>query len=226
MGWVERFILPAPTDIVNALILNWSDILMHTGVTFFEGITGLLVAVVFSFAMAIIMDQFVLVKKAIYPSLVISQTVPIIIIAPLLAMWFGFGIAPKIFVVVLVCFFPITINLIEGLQSVDQELIDLVRSMGARKIQIFSKIKFPYALPYFFSGLKIAATYSIMGAVIGEWLGGKAGLGVYMLRARHAFALDLVFASILVIVILSIGVFYGIAMIQKAIMPWEKLKEE
>jgi len=225
MGWVERFILPAPTDIINALILNWADILMHTGVTFFEGITGLLVAVVFSFAMAVIMDQFALVKKAVYPSLVISQTVPIIIIAPLLAMWFGFGIAPKIFVVVLVCFFPITINLIEGLQSVDQELIDLVRSMGARKFQIFTKIKVPYALPYFFSGLKIASTYSIMGAVIGEWLGGKAGLGVYMLRARHAFALDLVFASILVIVILSIGVFYGIVMIQKAIMPWEKSKQ-
>lgn len=226
MGWVERYILPAPTDITNALIRNWSDIIMHTGVTFFEGIIGLLVAVFFSFVVAIIMDQFIIVKKAVYPTLVISQTVPIIIIAPLLAMWFGFGIAPKIFVVVLVCFFPITVNLIEGLQSVDKELIDLVRSMGARKIQIFTKIKFPYALPYFFSGLKIAATYSIMGAVIGEWLGGKTGLGVFMLRARHAFALDLVFASILVIVILSIGVFYGIAMIQKAIMPWEKSKEE
>lgn len=226
MGWVKRYILPSPTDIINALIGNWSDIMMHTGVTFFEGISGLLVAVVFSFIMAIIMDQSSMVKKAIYPNLVISQTVPIIVIAPLLAMWFGFGIAPKIFVVVLVCFFPITISLIEGLQSVDQELIDLVRSMGAKKIQIFTKIKFPYALPYFFSGLKIAATYSIMGAIIGEWLGGKAGLGVFMLRARHAFALDLVFASILVIVVLSIAVFYSIAMLQKAIMPWEKSKEE
>jgi ABC-type nitrate/sulfonate/bicarbonate transport system permease component len=226
MGWIERFILPAPTDIVYALINNWSVIMIHTGVTFFEGITGLFVAIVFSFIMAIIMDQYLIIKKAIYPTLIISQTVPIIIIAPLLAMWFGFGIAPKIFVVVLVCFFPIIINLIEGLQSVDQELINLVRSMGASKIQIFTKIKFPFSLPYFFSGLKIAATYSIMGAVIGEWLGGKAGLGVYMLRARHSFALDLVFASILVIVILSIAIFYGITIIQKAIMPWEKSKEE
>jgi len=98
--------------------------------------------------------------------------------------------------------------------------------MGATKSQIFAKIKFPSALPYFFSGLKIAATYSIMGAVIGEWLGGKSGLGVYMLRARHAFALDLVFAAILVIVIVSIMLFYGITGIQKALMPWEKLKEE
>ena len=226
LGVVERYTLPSPSDIVNALIVNGSDIMMHTGVTFFEGMTGLLVAVLLALLMAIVMDQFPVVKKAIYPVLVISQTVPIIVIAPLLAMWFGFGIAPKIFVVVLVCFFPITVNLIEGLQSVDGELINLVRSMGATRRQIFAKIKFPSALPYFFSGLKIAATYSIMGAVIGEWLGGKAGLGVYMLRARHAFALDLVFASILVIVILSIVLFYGIAGIQRALMPWEKLKEE
>ena len=226
LGVVERYILPSPTDIVTALTANWSDIMMHTGVTFFEGMTGLLVAVCLSLIMAIVMDQLPVVKKAIYPVLVISQTVPIIVIAPLLAMWFGFGIAPKIFVVVLVCFFPITVNLIEGLQSVDGELINLVRSMGATRRQIFAKIKFPSALPYFFSGLKIAATYSIMGAVIGEWLGGKAGLGVYMLRARHAFALDQVFASILVIVILSIMLFYGIAGIQRALMPWEKLKEE
>ncbi len=226
LGVVERYTLPSPSDIVNALIVNGSDIMMHTGVTFFEGMTGLLVAVFLSLIMAVVMDQFPVVKKAIYPVLVISQTVPIIVIAPLLAMWFGFGIAPKIFVVVLVCFFPITVNLIEGLQSVDGELINLVRSMGATKSQIFAKIKFPSALPYFFSGLKIAATYSIMGAVIGEWLGGKAGLGVYMLRARHAFALDLVFASILVIVVLSIVLFYGIAGMQRALMPWEKLKEE
>lgn len=226
LGWVERYILPAPTDIINALIENWSDIMMHAWVTFFEGMIGLFVAMVLSLIMAVAMDQFPIVKKAIYPTLVISQTIPIIVIAPLLAMWFGFGIAPKIFVVVLVCFFPITINLIEGLQSVDQELIDLVRSMGGKKNQIFKKIKFPFALPYFFTGMKIGATYSIMGAVIGEWLGGKAGLGVYMLRARHAFALDLVFASILVIIVLSIAVFYGIELIQKVMMPWEKLKEE
>lgn len=225
-GLVERYILPSPLDIINALAKNWSPILMHTGVTFFEGMTGLLVSIIFSFVVAVTMDQFAMVKKALYPILVISQTVPIIIIAPLLAMWFGFGIAPKIFVVVLVCFFPITVNLIEGLQSVDYEFIDLVRSMGGRKIQVFTKIKLPFALPYFFSGLKIAATYSIMGAVIGEWLGGKAGLGVFMLRARHSFALDLVFAAILVIVVLSIGVFYGIALIQKTIMPWERVKEE
>jgi ABC-type nitrate/sulfonate/bicarbonate transport system permease component len=226
LGVVERYILPSPADILKALAENRSEIIAHAGVTFYEGIIGLLMAVGFSLLMAVVMDRFATVKKAVYPILVISQTIPIIVIAPLIAMWFGFGIAPKIFVVVLVCFFPITVNMIEGLQSVDLELINLLRSMSATKRQIFSKIKLPSALPYFFTGLKIAATYSIMGAVIGEWLGGKAGLGVYMQRARHAFAMDLVFASILVIVVLSILLFYGIAMIQRVVMPWEKLKEE
>lgn len=226
LGLVERYILPSPTDIIAALIDNRADLIKHTAVTFFEGLSGLAVAIFLSLVMAVIMDLFPIVKKAIYPVLVMSQTVPIIVIAPLLAMWFGFGIAPKIFVVVLVCFFPITVNLIEGLQGVDGELINLVRSMGATKSQIFTKIKFPSALPYFFSGLKMAATYSIMGAVIGEWLGGKSGLGVYMLRARHAFALDLVFASIVVIVIVSIALFYSITVVQRLVMPWEKLKEE
>jgi ABC-type nitrate/sulfonate/bicarbonate transport system permease component len=156
--------------------------------------------------------------------IVMSQTVPIIVIAPLMAMWFGFGILPKIFVVVLVCFFPVTISLIEGLQGVDQELIDLMRTMGASRLQIFMKIKIPFTMPNFFSGLKIAATYSIMGAVIGEWLGGEAGLGVFMLRARHAFALDKVFASIIVIVFLSVTLFYIIAALQRLTMPWAQSK--
>ena len=188
--------------------------------------TGLFVAIVISLLMAVLMDESKLIKKSIYPLLVMSQTVPIIVIAPLVAMWFGFGIQPKIFIVVLVCFFPVTISLIEGLQSVDYELIDLMRSMGASNIQIFTKIKLPYTLPNFFSGLKIAATYSIMGAVIGEWLGGKSGLGIYMERARHSFAFDRVFASIIVIIIVSIMLFYGIEVLQKITMPWAKLKEE
>ncbi|MBN2259701.1 MAG: ABC transporter permease [Clostridiales bacterium] len=225
-GWIERFILPSPSDVIISLWVNSSEIFKHTKVTLFEGLVGLVFAIAFSFLMAILMDQVKWIKKIMYPMLVISQTVPIIIIAPLVAMWFGFGIAPKVFVVVLVCFFPITISLIDGLQSVDFELINLLKSMGATKMEIFLKVKFPFTLPGFFSGLKIAATYSIMGAVIGEWLGGKSGLGVYMLRARHSFSLDKVFASIVVIILLSISIFYLISILQKIIMPWAKFKEE
>jgi ABC-type nitrate/sulfonate/bicarbonate transport system permease component len=123
-------------------------------------------------------------------------------------------------VVVLVCFFPITISLLEGLASVDQELLDLLRAMGANKIQIYRIVKLPSVLPNFFSGLKIAGTYSVMGAIIGEWVGGKKGLGVYMLRVRHSFATDKVFATIIVITLLSIIMLKGIHRIEKKSMPW------
>lgn len=226
IGWVRRYMLPSPTDVVEALFEQFPVLMPHLGITLLEGFTGLFAAIVFSLVMAILMDVIPGLKRAVYPLLVMSQTVPIIVIAPLVAMWFGFGIQPKIFVVVLVCFFPITISLIEGLQGVDRELIDLMRAMGAKRFQIFTKIKLPFTLSNFFSGLKIAATYSIMGAVIGEWLGGSAGLGVYMERARHSFAMDRVFASILLIILVSVALFYGIESLQKFIMPWAKSKEE
>ena len=145
------------------------------------------------------MDLSETVKRAVYPLLVFSQTVPIIVLAPLFAMWFGFGTLPKIVVVTLVCFFPITVSITEGLAGVDPELIDLMRSMGARRYQIFIKVKFPAALIGFFSGLKIAVTYSIMGAIIGEWMGGSAGLGVYMMRVKNSYAYDKMFAAIVLI---------------------------
>ncbi|OPL09653.1 MAG: ABC transporter permease [delta proteobacterium ML8_F1] len=226
LGWVAPYILPSPLAIVKELFASFQILLYHTAITFMEGMAGLMAATLIAFFTALAMDRYPGVKKALYPLLVISQTVPIIIIAPLIAMWFGFGIAPKIFVVILVCFFPITISLADGLSEVDSELIDLLRSMGATPFDIYTKIKLPYTLSNFFSGLKIAATYSIMGAVIGEWLGGKAGLGVYMLRARNSFALEKVFASILIIVLLSIGIFGLIKLGQKKAMPWAQLQED
>jgi len=226
LGLVKPYILPSPAAIVTELFSSFKVLVYHAAITFMEGIVGLLAATLIAFITALLMDRYAGVKKALYPLLVISQTVPIIIIAPLIAMWFGFGIAPKIFVVVLVCFFPVTISLTDGLSEVDPELIDLLRSMGARPYAIYTKVKLPYTLSNFYSGLKIAATYSIMGAVIGEWLGGKAGLGVYMLRARNSFALEKVFASILIIVLLSIGIFGLIKWIQKRTMPWAHLQED
>jgi ABC-type nitrate/sulfonate/bicarbonate transport system permease component len=137
-------------------------------------------------------------------------------------MWFGFGVLPKVMVVILVCFFPIVVSLLEGLGSLDNDLLNLMKSMKANRWQIFYLAKFPASLGSFFSGLKIAATYSIIGAVIGEWMGGKAGLGVYMTRVRQSFALDKVFASILVIIILSMILFKIIELIQLFAMPWKR----
>ena len=219
-GIIKKFILPSPVDIVITFLRILPDIKWHLLTTLEEAFIGFVVAIFFSVILALLMDNIKGLKKVFYPYLVVSQTIPIIALAPLFVIWFGFGQFPKILVVVLVCFFPIVINLIDGLSSVDDEMISLLKSMGASKLQIFKLLKFPASMVNFFSGLRIAATYSIMGAVIGEWLGGEKGLGVYMIRVKHSFALDKVFAVILIVVVLSLLQFKIISIIQKILMPW------
>lgn len=223
MQMVEKYILPSPKDISIALF-NMPDIMIHLNTTLKEAVIGFIVAIGFAIILALVMDGIAIVKKAIYPIVLISQTVPIIALAPLFVIWFGFGILPKIIVVVLVCFFPVLISLLEGFNSVDSDTINLLKSMGATKFQIFKLAKFPSSMVNFFAGLRIAATYSIMGAIIGEWLGGEAGLGVYMIRYKHSYALDKVFAIILIIIILSLILFKGITIFQALLMPWETKK--
>ena len=220
MGAISRIVLPAPTDVGSTLIKILPDIQNHILVTIVEAITGFFISILLALILAILMDSVKLIKKAIYPILVVSQTVPLIVLAPLFVMWFGYGMLPKIIVVVSVCFFPILISLLDGLSSVDKDMINLLKSMKASRLQIFRMVKFPGAMVSFFSGLRIAATYSIMGAVIGEWMGGRAGLGIYMTRVKHSFAYDKTFAAIVVIVILSMMVFYAVRLLQKLIMPW------
>lgn len=221
-GIIARYILPSPWDIFIVGINIMPEIKEHIFTTLQEALIGLVVAIILSVILALLMDNFPLIRKAIQPLLVVSQTIPIMVLAPLFVMWFGFGILPKIMVVIMVCFFPIVVSLLEGLNSLDQDLLNLMKSMKANRWQIFYLAKFPASLGNFFSGLKIAATYSIIGAVIGEWMGGKSGLGVYMTRVRQSFALDKVFASILIIIILSIILFKMIELIQFLVMPWKR----
>ena len=222
-GIVARYILPSPFDIIKVCVTVFPTITGHIFTTLQEALVGLAVAIALSLILAVLMDNFLLIKKALQPLLVISQTIPIMVLAPLFAMWFGFGILPKIIVVILVCFFPIVISLLEGLSSIDQDLLNLMKSMKANRWQIFYLAKFPASLGSFFSGLKIAATYSVIGAVIGEWMGGKSGLGVYMTRVRQSFALDKVFATILIIIALSMVLFKLIELVQFLVMPWKRV---
>lgn len=222
-GLIARYILPSPWDVLIVCVRILPDIKEHIYTTLQEALTGLIVAIILSVMLAVIMDNFVIIRKAVQPLLVVSQTVPVMILAPLFAMWFGFGIFPKIMVVILVCFFPIVVSLSEGLNSLDRDFLNLMKSMKANRWQIFYLAKFPSSLNNFFSGLKIAATYSIIGAVIGEWMGGKSGLGVYMTRVRQSFALDKVFATILIIIVLSIVLFKIIELIQFLVMPWRRV---
>ncbi|HHT98354.1 MAG TPA: ABC transporter permease [Clostridiales bacterium] len=217
---VPAYILPGPIRIIKTLFMNLPVLKEHIIVTSLEAIAGFVISAIFAIAICLLMDSITIVKKAIYPLIIVSQTIPIITIAPLFAIWFGFGYLPKVVIVVLVCFFPITISLLEGLSSVDEDLLNLIKSMGANKIQTYKMVKLPAAMPSFFSGLKIAGTYSIMGATIGEWVGGKRGLGVYMLRVKHSFATDKVFATIIVITLLSILLLKVIGIIERKSMPW------
>ncbi|MGI6605217.1 MAG: ABC transporter permease [bacterium] len=198
----------------------------HAYVTLFEALLGFLVSVALAFVLAVAMDSLPLLGRALYPLLVTTQTIPIISVAPLFLIWFGYGLLPKVLVVVLVCFFPVAVSLLQGLTAVDPDLIDLLRSMGASKVMVLRLIKLPAALPSLFSGLKIAATYSIMGAVIGEWLGAQAGLGYYMTLAQRSFLTARVFATILIITVLSLGVFKVIEVLEGLLIPWRRLHSE
>jgi ABC-type nitrate/sulfonate/bicarbonate transport system permease component len=219
-GFIPAYILPAPSIIIYSLVINFRLMWLHILVTVFETLSGFAAAVFLGMLIAILMDGLPFIKKVFYPLIVTSQTIPIITIAPLFIIWFGYGYLPKIIIVVLICFFPISVSFLQGLGSVDPDLINLLNSMGAKKYQIYKIVKFPASLPSLFSGLKIAATYSIMGATIGEWVGGKDGIGVYMLRAKFSFATDKVFGAIIVITFLSILLLKLIEFIEKKSMPW------
>jgi len=219
---IPNYILPAPSATIKALFNNGELLLMHTKTTLFEAIVGFFLAIVFSLLISVAMNRYKIIKSMIYPILIISQTVPIIAIAPLFIIWFGWGQLPKILIVILVCFFPIAVNVTEGLDNVDNDLIDMMKVMKASPTQIFTKVQLPAVLPAFFSGIKIAATYSIMGAVIAEWTGGQSGLGIYMIRVMRSYMTDALFADILIIVTISIGFFQTVNLIGKKMMPWKK----
>lgn len=222
---IPEYILPSPLSIGKALYKNFYLLLSHSKYTIIAAFSGLVIAVILSILISFIMNKNEMVKKIIYPLLVISQTIPIIALAPLVMIWFGLGLMPKIFTVTLVCFFPLTINITEGLSETSAEELELLEVMGASSWEILKNIQIPSTLANFFSGLKISATYSIMGAVIGEWLGGNKGLGVYMIRSMHTYNVSNLFAGIITIVMLSIIFFKCTELMSWLMMPWDRKRE-
>ena len=225
MGLVPGFMLPSPIDVGEALVSDFPLLMHHAGVTLLEAFLGLVAGVLLGFCCAALMDTFPLVKSALYPILVLTQTIPPVAIAPLLILWFSYGIVPKVILVVLVSFFPMAVGLLEGFQSVDPDMVKLLKSMGADRLQIFCNVKFPSAMGNFFSGLKIAVSYSIVGAVIAEWLGGFTGLGVYMTRVKKSLSYDKMFAVILLVSLISLLLMEAVKYIQYKSMPWDHLDD-
>lgn len=223
---IAFWILPTPLDVLRVFQEQSGLIWTHLKPTLWASAGGLVLATVLGVVCAMAMHSSRIVKQLFYPYLIVSQTVPIIAVAPLIILWFGFGISAKIFVVVLVCFFPIALGLFDGLRQVSQEQIRLLKSMGAGAWQIYRLLKIPAALPNFFTGLKLAATYSVMGAVIGEWLGGDAGLGIYLTRSTKSFRTAHVFAAILAIVVLSLLMFGLVALLDRLLLAWHYKKLE
>ncbi len=226
-GLVPGYMLPSPIEVIQAFIADFPALMRHSRVTLLEATLGLVCGVTLGFLCAALMDNFEPVRKGLYPILVLTQTVPPVAIAPLLILWFSYGIAPKVVLVVLVSFFPIAVGLLEGFQSVDPDMIRLMRSMKANRWQIFWHVKFPNALGEFFSGLKIAVSYSVVGAVIAEWLGGLEGLGVYMTRVKKSYNYDKMFAVIFLVSAISLLLMAIVKVAQYQAMPWNHcLKEE
>lgn len=225
MEFVPAYMLPSPIDVVKAFADNFSIMMKQAAVTLQETLYGLLIGIAIAFVIASLMDRFTIINKALYPVLVVTQTIPTIAIAPLLVLWMGFGMAPKITLVVITTFFPISIGLLNGFQRVDEDAINLMRSMGAKRLQIFRIIKLPNATASFFSGLRISAAYAVVGAVVSEWLGGFEGLGVYMTRVKKAYAFDKMFAVIVFISAISLVLMGIVVLLEKISMPWVHKKE-
>ncbi|MBP3892430.1 MAG: ABC transporter permease [Atopobiaceae bacterium] len=224
MGFVPNFLLPSPTQVVSALVTDVQLLASHAGTTILEAVLGLAIGVAVGFVAAVLMDRFETIYLAFDPLITISQTIPTVAIAPLLVLWFGYGLAPKVILIVLTTFFPVAVSLVSGFRSVDPDMIDLMRTMGASDLQIFTQVKLPAALDQFFSGLRISATYAIVGAVISEWLGGFNGLGVYMTRVRKSFAYDRMFAVIILISLLSLLLMKLVDLLERVCMPWKHVE--
>lgn len=226
LGFVANYLLPTPLQVASALVEDAGLLAGHTATTLVEAAAGLGIGVALGFVLAVAMDRFELVYLALEPLLTISQTVPTVAIAPLLVLWFGYGLAPKVILVVIGTFFPVAVSLIRGFKSVDPDQIDLMRTMKASEWQVFWYVKLPAAADQFFSGFAISATYAIVGAVISEWLGGNQGLGVYMTRVRKSFSYNKMFASIIVISALSLALMKAVDLLQRVLMPWKRTERK
>jgi len=217
---IPTYLLPSPAVTVGAIVRDAGLLGRHIAITLIETLTGLGMAVFAGITVAILMNSSRLSRDLIYPPLVLSQAIPLIAIAPLILIWFGLGMLAKVLIVAFVCFFPITVNAYEGFRTVDPALRDLLEAFGASRADRYRHLYIPATLPGILAGLKIAATYSVLGAVVGEWLGGSVGIGVYMTRALQSFRTDRLFGAILVVMLISLVLFKAVDVLGRILTPW------
>ena len=219
---IPEFLLPSPSTTIRTVFERWDLFVKHSLVTFYETTIGFLMAVAFGVFIAAVIVVIPVLADIVMPLLLISQLVPKVAIAPILLIWFGYGLFPKIFIAFLIAFFPIVVNTASGLASVERPMLDLARSLEATRWQIFIKFRVPVALPEMFSGMKIAITLAVIGAIIGEFVGGSAGLGYLILIANSELDTPLAFAALLLLSVGGIALYMGVELLERLVIPWNR----
>jgi putative hydroxymethylpyrimidine transport system permease protein len=220
LAHVPQYLLPAPTQILADLKTDWVILWPAMWVTLREVLIGFVIAAAAGIGLAVLLHLYGPLRRALYPILIGSQTIPIVVLAPILVILLGYGILPKLVIVALICFFPIVVNGLDGLRAVDDDFIQMMYTLDATRWGIFRRVEFPGALPSFFSGMRIAATFASIGAVFGEWSGSNAGLGYVMLAATPNLLTARIFAAILVLTVISLVLFGLVSLLERIAVPW------
>lgn len=218
--------LPSPSRVLQQIVENRQALIDNALPTVAATLSGFALSVASAFLSSILVDFVRPLRRALFPVFIISQTLPLVAIAPLVVLWFGFGLLPKILLVALVTFFPMMVALVQGYDSTDKDMEWLLRSMGATRAQVFLKARLPSAIPFFFTGLRISITYAVVGAIFAEYSGAAKGLGIYMLAAKNNFRPDLVLAAVFCSALITLVLFGCTVLIERLSMPWEQVRKD
>jgi ABC-type nitrate/sulfonate/bicarbonate transport system permease component len=223
---VNAVILPSPTDVATALWDHRASLLADLGVTMQEIVYGFILGAVVGMVLGVMIVYSRALERALYPLVITSQAVPVFAIAPLLVIWFGFGITPKILMAAVIVFFPICVNQVQGLRSADRGAIELMSAYGAKEWRIFRSVRLPASIPYLLAGMQLGVTYAVIGAVIAEWLGADKGIGYRMVQANSLAETDIVFAAIVVVALVGVALFAVVRVLGNVLFPWQAHKRE
>jgi putative hydroxymethylpyrimidine transport system permease protein len=219
-GWVEDYLLPAPSEVARALVEDRDVLLPDAWITAQEVLLGFGLALAAGLAVAVALHLSPLLRRSLYPLVVASQAVPVIVIAPILVIWFGFGMGPKLIVIALICFFPIAVNTLDGLRAVDRDQARMLRTLGAGRWDTFRRLELPSALPFVFSGAKVAVAVAVIGAVFAELVGSDAGLGHAIQVGTAQLLTARVFAAVVLLAAMAIALFALLSALERRAVPW------
>jgi ABC-type nitrate/sulfonate/bicarbonate transport system permease component len=226
LGHVESYLLPAPSEVASALWRDRDLLAPDAWITAREVLLGFGLALAAGVAIALVLHLSPVLRRAAYPLVVASQAIPVVVIAPILVIWFGYGITPKLIVIALICFFPVVVNTLDGLEGVDRDQIKMMRTLGASRLDLLRRLEVPSALPFLFSGAKIAVAVAVIGAVFGELVGSDAGLGHAIQVGTAQLETARVFAAVLILSVMAIALFGLVALIERRAVPWARASKE